>query len=135
MRFELMTTMTRQELKTKALGAYADTRAQMERLARTFADCDAGTQQQAIECALAKSYANRAPRAELEARARDTLAQATAFVRAKGFVGMPTGPVQVITMPTFNQGNAVAYDDAPGALEQDLPNLYAVSPIPADWTD
>jgi uncharacterized protein (DUF885 family) len=135
MRFELMSAMTRPELKAKAQAAFADTRAQMERLARTFPDCASGTQQQAIECALAKSYAQRAPRAELEARTRETLASATEFTRAKDFVGMPAGPVQVITMPTFNQGNSVAYDDAPGALEADLPNLFAVSPIPAEWTD
>jgi uncharacterized protein (DUF885 family) len=48
---------------------------------------------------------------------------------------MPGGPVKVITMPKFYQGNAVAYDDAPGPLEGDLPNYYAVSPIPEDWTD
>ena len=48
---------------------------------------------------------------------------------------MPSGPVTVVTMPTFNQGNSVAYDDPPGALEPDQPNFYAVSPIPADWSD
>jgi uncharacterized protein (DUF885 family) len=135
MRFELMSSMTRPELKAKAQQAFTDTRAEMERLARTFAECDKGDQQAAIECALAKSYARRAPRGELEQRTRETLAQATDFVRAKGFVGMATGPVQVVTMPTFNQGNSVAYDDAPGALEADLPNFFTVSPIPADWTD
>jgi uncharacterized protein (DUF885 family) len=135
MRFELMSAMTRSELKAKAQQAFAAARDEMERLARTFPDCDRGSQQQAIECALGKSYARRVPREQLEARARDTLAEATAFVRAKGFVRMPSGPVTVVTMPTFNQGNSVAYDDAPGALERDQPNFYAVSPIPADWTD
>ena len=135
MRFELMSSMTRPELKAKAEAAFAQTRAEMEQLARTYPDCDLGSQQQAIECALARSYARRAPRDQLEQRARETLAEATEFTRAKGFVRMPSGPVQVITMPTFNQGNSVAYDDAPGPLEADLPNFYAVSPIPADWSD
>jgi len=135
MGFELMSTMSRPELKAKAQAAFAEARGEMERLARTFPDCARGTQQEAIECALGKSYARRAPRDQLEAAARDTLAEATEFVRAKGFVGMPTGPVMVVTMPVFNQGNSVAYDDAPGALERDQPNFYAVSPIPADWTD
>lgn len=135
MRFALMSPMSRTELKAKAEAAFAEARAQMERLARSFPDCDSGSQQQAIECALAKSYARRATRDTLEQTARETLAQATAFTAEKGFVGMPEGPVQVITMPKFWQGNAVAYDDAPGPLEQDLPNYYAVSPIPEDWTD
>lgn len=135
MKYALMSSLTRPELKAKALAAFADARLQMEGLARSFPGCDQGPQQQAIECALAKSYARRAPRAELEQQARETLAEATAFTAAKGFVAMPNGPVQVITMPKFNQGNAVAYDDAPGPLEADLPNFYAISPIPDDWTD
>jgi uncharacterized protein (DUF885 family) len=135
MRFALMSPMTRPELKAKAEAAFAEARTEMERLARTFPDCASGDQQQVIECALAKSYARRATRDTLEQTARETLAQATAFTAEKGFVGMPEGPVQVITMPKFWQGNAVAYDDAPGPLEQDLPNYYAVSPIPEDWTD
>jgi len=135
MKFELMSSMTRPELKAKAQAAFADTRAEMERLARSFPDCDHGTQQQAIECALGKSYAKRAARDMLVPTAKQTLAQATDFVREKGFVGMPTAPVQVVLMPKFNQGNSVAYDDPPGALEKDQPNFYTISPIPDDWTD
>ena len=135
MAFELMSPMTRPELKAKAETAFADTRREMERLARSFPECDKGTQQQAIECGLAKSYAKRATRGTLEQVARQTLAQATDFVRAKGFVTMPSAPVLVVPMPKFNQGNSVAYDDPPGALEKDQPNFYTISPIPADWTD
>jgi len=135
MQFELMSSMTRPELKARAQQAFDAARAEMERLARTFPDCATGTQQQAIECALAKSYARRAGRAELEQATRATLAEATEFVREKGFVRMPSGPVQVVPMPSFNQGNSVAYDDPPGALEKDQPNFFTVSPIPADWSD
>lgn len=135
MKFELMSSLTRPELKATAQAAFADTRAEMERLARTFPDCDKGTQQQTIECALGKSYARRATRDTLAQVTRQTLAQATDFVREKGFVGMPSGPVKIVPMPKFNQGNSVAYDDAPGALEKDQPNFFTVSPIPDDWTD
>ncbi|HSQ95820.1 MAG TPA: DUF885 domain-containing protein [Croceibacterium sp.] len=135
MKFELMSSMIRPELKAKAQAAFADTRVEMERLARTFPDCANGTQQQAIECALAKSYAKRATRETLAQTTRQTLAEATDFVREKGFVGMPSGPVRIVPMPKFNQGNSVAYDDAPGALEKDQPNFFTVSPIPDDWTD
>jgi len=135
MKFELMSSMTRPELKAKAQAAFADTRAEMDRLARTFPDCDHGTQQQAIECALGKSYAKRAARDMLVPTAKQTLSQATDFVRDKGFIGMPAAPVRVVLMPKFNQGNSVAYDDPPGALEKDQPNFYTISPIPDDWTD
>ena len=135
MKFALMSPLSRVELKAKAQAAFADTRAQMERLARTFPECKQGPQQQVIACGLARTYAKRAARAELEQRARDALASATEFVRAKGFVAMPSGPVRVITMPAFNQGNSVAYDDPPGALESGQLNFFNVSPIPAEWSD
>jgi uncharacterized protein (DUF885 family) len=145
MRFALVSDITRPQLKANALAAKAETRAEMYRLARqvltgrgdlALPEQPTAAQQQAgIEAALALSYTHRPDRAHLEDRARETLATATDFVRAKGFIRMPDGPVRVITMPTFQQGNAVAYNDPPGPLERGQQNFYAVSPIPADWTD
>lgn len=135
MKFALQSDMTRAELKAKAQAAYAEARTQMEEVARTFPDCATGSQQQVIECALEKSYANRPARDAVEATATQTLQMATDFTQEQGFVGMPSGPVQIITMPKFQQGVAVAYDDPPGALERDQPNFYAISPIPEDWSD
>jgi len=135
MKFALMSDITRPELKAKAQAAFYEARKQMEVVARTFPDCASGTQQAVIECALEKSYAERPKRNEVEAKARETLAEATEFTRQQGFVGMPTGPVKIITMPKFQQGVSVAYDDPPGALERDQANFYAVSPIPEDWTN
>ncbi|WP_408586456.1 DUF885 domain-containing protein [Novosphingobium sp.] len=142
MAFELQSRMTRAELKAKAEKAKADIRAEMYALARQvlkdqgLPDAPTADQQQAgIESALALSYAQRPPRDGLEQASRDALAQATAFVAEKGFVAMPDGPVKIVTMPKFRQGNAVAYDDAPGPLERGGDNFFAVSPIPDDWTD
>ena len=153
MRFALQSDLTRPELKARAEAAKAEARAEMYQIARDllasrsslmpdgtragpFLDNPTSAQQQAgIEAALALSYAQRPSRERLEERARETLAEATAFVRAKGFVRMPDGPVKIITMPKFQQGFAVAYDDAPGALERGLDNFYAVSPVPAEWSD
>ena len=145
MRFALQSDLTRPELKARAEAAMKETRAEMYLLAEELlagrADVPprplvpAAAEQERIEFALALSYAQRPPREKLEERARETLAEATAFVRAKGFVRMPDGPVKIITMPKFQQGFAVAYDDAPGALERGLDNFYAVSPVPAEWSD
>ena len=148
MKFGLMSDITRPELKTRALKAKADIRAEMYGLARqvlsalpsdkSLAMPDNPTpaqQQSVIEAALKVSYAKHPPRAQLEQRARETLAEATTFVTKTGFVRMPDGPVKVITMPKFQQGNAVAYNDPPGLFEKGQQNFYAVSPIPADWTD
>ncbi|MFM5954487.1 MAG: DUF885 domain-containing protein, partial [Novosphingobium sp.] len=148
MKFALMSDMTRPVLKARALQAKADIRAEMYGLARqvlrgrpgdaalALPDNPSPAQQQAaIEAALKLSYAKRPPRAQLENRARETLAEATTFVAAKGFIRMPDGPVKVITMPKFQQGNAVAYNDPPGPFEKGQQNFYAVSPIPDEWTD
>lgn len=146
MAFALMSDLTRPVLKQRALQAKADIRAEMYQLARQvlagrpgapeLPDNPTPAQQQAgIEAALKLSYAVHPPREQLEQRARETLAEATAFVTAKGFIRMPDGPVKVITMPKFQQGNAVAYNDPPGPLERGQQNFYAVSPIPDDWSD
>jgi uncharacterized protein (DUF885 family) len=41
----------------------------------------------------------------------------------------------VIEMPVFQQGVAVAYCDSPGPLDRGLPTFYAISPIPAAWSE
>ena len=146
MRFALMSDLTRPELKARALQAKAAIRAEMYALAQQVlagragapalpAQPTAAEEQAAIAEALQLSYAKNPPRDRLEQRARETLAEATEFVRAQGFIRMPDGPVRVITMPKFQQGNAVAYNDPPGPFEKGQQNFYAVSPIPAEWSD
>lgn len=142
MAFALQSTLDRPTLKARATKAAADTRAEMYAIAREMlkdaaypASPTPAQQQAAIEAALEKSYDQRPARADVMAKARETLAEATAFVRAKRLVTVPDAPVQIITMPEFRQGVAVAYCDSPGPLDRDLPTFYAVSPIPKDWTD
>lgn len=144
--FALASPLSRAEIKQRAEQALAVTRAEMYGIARTVlagrADSPplperpgAEQQQKAIEAALELAYARRPARSGVEAKARETLASATAFVRAKRLVSVPDTPVQVITMPRFRQGVSLAYCDSPGPLEKELGTFYAVSPIPDDWTD
>ncbi|MEY4953405.1 MAG: hypothetical protein RL299_1829 [Pseudomonadota bacterium] len=146
MKFALMSDLTRPELKARALKAKADIRAEMFALACKVLATDGSSmacdgphtpqlQQAVIERALELSYAKRPARGDLEKRARETTAEATEFVRQQGFIRMPEGPVKIITMPKFQQGNSVAYNDPPGVFEKGGENFYAVSPIPDDWTD
>ena len=88
-----------------------------------------------IEAALELSYAKAPPRDRVIAVATRTLAEATAFARDKQLMTLPAAPVKIIEMPKFQQGVSVAYLDAPGPLEANLPAFYAISPIPANWTD
>jgi uncharacterized protein (DUF885 family) len=144
--FALVSNLTRQDIKARATAAALETRAQMYTLARQVligkpdapalpVQPSAAQQQAAIEAALALTYRERPARDGVMAKANATLAQATAFVHARGLVSMPDTPVKIITMPKFQQGAAVAYCDSPGALEQRLDTLYAISPIPDDWSD
>lgn len=142
MKFALQTDMSVAELKARAQQAYTETRAHMLKVASAIGDCgnieardQIARQQGVIQCGLEASYENRATRDGLEDAARATLAQATAYTYEKGFIRPMDGPVQIITMPEFWQGNAVAYLDAPPPLQRDLPAYYAVSPIPEGWSD
>jgi uncharacterized protein (DUF885 family) len=116
MKFALMSTMLRQELKAKATAAAADTRAQMYAIARTVLKDSAlpasptpEQQQKAVEAALDLTYAKRPERSGLMDAAKATLASASDFVRSKNLVTMPTAPVKIIEMPKYQQGNSVAY--------------------------
>lgn len=63
-----------------------------------------------------------------------TMDEASDFVRAHDLVTVPEDPCVIQVMPEFARGVAVAYCDAPGALEAaDLPTFYCIAPAPADW--
>ncbi len=146
LRFALQSDLTRAEIKRRAQTAIVDTRTQMYAIARQIFGAKKGAlllpdtpsdaqQQAAIQLALELTYAKRPARDGIIDASTKALAQATAFVRDKGLVGMPDGPVKIITMPKFQQGVAVAYCDSPGPLEKNLGTFFAVSPIPEDWTE
>ena len=146
LRFALLSPLSRAEMKARATTALAATRAEMYAIARTVLAGGPGApptpdnptpaqQQAAIEAALERTYAKRPARDGVMAQAEATLRQATAFVRAKRLVTVPESPVRIITMPKFQQGVAVAYCDSPGPLDRNLGTFYAVSPIPADWSE
>jgi uncharacterized protein (DUF885 family) len=98
-------------------------------------DTPTAEQQQAvIAAALQLAYEDRPARDAVVARARTALEETTAFVRAGDFVSMPVEPLEIIVMPEFQRGVAVAYCDPPGPLDKGQRTFYAVSPIPSDWT-
>ncbi len=65
--------------------------------------------------------------------AKMVLKEATDFVKAKNLVTVPTVPLDVIVMPEFKRGPAVAYCDSPGPLEKGGKTFFAVAPTPKDW--
>jgi uncharacterized protein (DUF885 family) len=67
------------------------------------------------------------------ADAKKWLDKATAFVREKDLVRVPDEPIEVIEMPEYKRGVAVAYCDSSGPLEATPQTFYAISPTPSDW--
>jgi uncharacterized protein (DUF885 family) len=68
------------------------------------------------------------------ARAREDLVEATEFVREHDLVAVPDEPIQLIVMPEYQRGVAIAYCDAPGPLEENRETFYSIAPTPRDWS-
>ncbi|MBC8027409.1 MAG: DUF885 domain-containing protein [Steroidobacteraceae bacterium] len=143
--FALFSTLTRGEIRAQAEAELAATRAAMYEIARTVLKGrrnapsapekpNDAQQQRAIKAALELAYAERPARDGVLESARASLADATAFVREKNIVTLPDEPLEIIAMPEFKQGVALAYCDSPGPLDKGQKTFYAVSPIPAQWT-
>ncbi|HEU4409976.1 MAG TPA: DUF885 domain-containing protein [Polyangiaceae bacterium] len=68
------------------------------------------------------------------AEAKKTLDEATAFVRAHDLVRLPDEPCQIIEMPEYRRGVAIAYCDSSGPLEPTPETFYAIAPTPKGWS-
>ena len=143
--FALMSPLNRAEIRRRAEADAVTTRARMYEVSRkvlagradappTPVSPTPAQLQAAIKAALDVANAERAPRDGVVDYAQQTLRETTEFVRAKNFVTVPDEPLEVILMPEFQRGVAVAYCDSPGPLDKGQRTFYAVSPIPAEWT-
>src|SRR5213595_489565 len=66
--------------------------------------------------------------------AKEVLSEATDFVKQHNLVDVPTVPLDVIAMPEFKRGVAIAYCDSPGPLDKNGKTFFAVAPTPKDWS-
>src|SRR5437773_3425530 len=66
--------------------------------------------------------------------AQKIVGEATDFVRSHNLVIVPDTPLDVIVMPEFKRGQAIAYCDASGPLEKNGKTFFAVAPTPNDWS-
>lgn len=66
--------------------------------------------------------------------AQKVVKEATDFVRKHDLVTLPTVPLDVVAMPEFKRGVAIAYCDSAGPLEKNGKTFYAISPTPKDWS-
>lgn len=145
LKFALLSSLSRAEIKQRAEGELKRVRGEMYAIAQQVLKDKPGApalpaspsdeqQQKAIEAALELAYAERPARDKVVPDAEAALTSATDFVRAKDLVTLPDAPVDIIPMPEFQRGVAVAYCDSPGPLDKNLKTFYAISPIPEDWS-
>jgi uncharacterized protein (DUF885 family) len=66
--------------------------------------------------------------------AQKVVTEATDFVKSHNLVTVPQKPLDVIVMPEFKRGQAIAYCDSPGPLEKNGKTFFAVAPTPKDWS-
>jgi uncharacterized protein (DUF885 family) len=144
--FTLQSNLTRTEIRRRADAAVIACRKQMYEVSRKalagkpnapqMPDAPSPAQQQAvIKAALELAAADRPARDKLVEVTTGVVEVARQFVKAHDLITLPAGPVRVILMPEFQRGFSVAYCDSPGPLDKNLDTFYAVSPIPANWTE
>ena len=146
LKFALNSSLSRAEIGERARAELKRVRQDMYGIAQTVLKDKPGApelpanpsdaqQQKAIEAALELAYADKPARDKVVEDAKAALAQSTEFVRKHDLMTLPDAPVDIILMPEFQRGVAVAYCDSPGPLDKNLKTFYAVSPIPGDWND
>ena len=124
-RYTLATGKTPETLLAEAEADLVKVRAEIARLAAP----------KTVEQALADVARQHAVASNFIPAARDTLATATAFVKAKDLVTLsPNSNLQVIETPVFMRGiyGVAGFNPAP-ALEPNLGAFFWVTPIPSTW--
>ena len=145
LRFALDSPLTRQEIRARADSELKRARSEMYDIARSVLagrpDAsplpvmpDATEQQAAIVAALELAYEQHPARNEVFETAQHAFEETQRFVRSHDLVTVYDDPIQIIPMPEFQRGVALAYCDSPGPLDKGQKTFYAVSPIPADWS-
>lgn len=146
LRFALDSPLSRQEIRARADSELKRVRGEMYEIARAAlggrSDApplpvrpNADQEQAAIVAALELAYEERPARDKVFETAQRAFEETQRFVRAHDLVTVYDDPVDIIPMPEFQRGVAVAYCDSPGPLDKGQKTFFAVSPIPDDWSE
>jgi uncharacterized protein (DUF885 family) len=146
LRFALDSPLTRQEIRARADSELKRARSEMYDISREVlagrSDApplpvmpNASEQQAAIVAALELAYEQRPARNKVFETTSHALEETQRFVRAHDLVTVYDDPIQIIPMPEFQRGVALAYCDSPGPLDKGQKTFFAVSPIPDDWSE
>jgi uncharacterized protein (DUF885 family) len=146
LRHTLNSPLSRREIRMRAESEYVAVRNRMFEIAReiyadmhpyaSFPDSpDEAYKQVIIRAALEQAYRHLPEADAIVEIATGYVRQASDFVRANDLVTMPEDPLEIIVMPEYQRGVAVAYLDPPGPLDAGQKSFYAVAPLPEDWTE
>lgn len=146
LRHTLNSPLSRREIRMRAESEYVAVRNQMFEISRdiyadmhpyaSFPDTpDEAYKQVIIRAALEQAYRHLPEADAIVEIATGYVRQASDFVRANDLVTMPEEPLEIIVMPEYQRGVAVAYLDPPGPLDAGQKSFYAVAPLPEDWTE
>jgi len=144
--FTLNSPLSRRDIRTRAENEYVAVRDQMYQIAKSlyaeqypftsFPDNpDEAYKQVIIRTALEKAYQQLPEPSGIVTVAQEYLQQTTDFVQERNLVTVPDDPIEIIIMPEFQRGVALAYLDPPGPLDEGQKAFYALAPLPSDWTD
>jgi uncharacterized protein (DUF885 family) len=142
LRFALASDLSMEEIMKRARADLQQTQAAIYETAlplykKYFPNADSKTlsDRHQVTAAVLDKLAQRHPNdATVVDYAKKVVAEATAFVRQQDLVTIPAVPLDVIVMPEFKRGVAIAYCDAPGPLDKTGKTFFAVAPTPADWS-
>ncbi len=138
--FTLESSLTAEELRARAEKDLARTHQEMTRVARPlYAQLMHRSADKLSDTEVCRAVLNRLAQDRPDSRtivplAGESLKKATDFVGQHKLVSLPEEPCQIIEMPEFNRGVAIAYCDSPGPLEKGGTTYYAIAPTPSDWS-
>jgi uncharacterized protein (DUF885 family) len=142
LRFALASDLSMEEIKKRAEADLAHTQSAIYETAlplykKYFPKADEKTlaDKKQVTAAVLKKLAEQHPDDNtIVGYAQKVVAEATNFVKSHNIVAVPTTPLDVIIMPEFKRGQAIAYCDSSGPLEKNGKTFFAVAPTPNDWS-
>jgi uncharacterized protein (DUF885 family) len=142
LRFALASDLSMEEIMKRAQADLKQTQTAIYETAlplykKYFAGADSATLEDKhnVTAAVLDKLAEQHPEdATVVGYAKEVVGEATNFVRSHNLVTIPNTPLDVIAMPEFKRGVAIAYCDSPGPLDKAGKTFFAVAPTPKDWS-
>jgi uncharacterized protein (DUF885 family) len=142
LRFALASDLSMEEIMKRAQADLQQTQTAIYETAlplykKSFPDADSATlaDKHKVTAAVLDKLAEQHPDdGAVVPYAQKILGEATDFVKQHNLVTIPNVPLDVIAMPEFKRGVAIAYCDSPGPLDKNGKTFFAVAPTPKDWS-